>query len=86
MTLSTALGIASRTARMSDSTASNSLSTAKARLMTMSTSSAPVDTASAASAALMWEWCAPEGKPHTVATFTCAGTSTGRRDGETHTE
>lgn len=52
--------------------------------MTMSTSSAPWATESAASAALMALACCPEGKPHTVATLT--EVVTGGIDGETQTE
>ena len=51
----------------------------------MSISSAPLATASAASAALTAPACAPEGKPQTVARARPSGTLTGSRLGETHT-
>lgn len=53
--------------------------------MTMSISSAPWATDSAASAALTSAWCLPLGNPQTTATFSPSGTSTGRNDGERHT-
>ena len=71
MTLSTVgLGAALRTAAISACTASASPAMSNPRLMTMSTSSAPLRTASAASAALMSALCLPEGNPTTVHTFT----------------
>src|SRR5690606_13833848 len=60
-------------------------SRASARLMTMSTSSAPSATARAASAALISLWWAPDGNPHTVATTRPSAFSSGSCEGETHT-
>ncbi len=77
---------ARRTAAMSASTPAQSPATTSARSTTMSTSSAPSRTARAASAALTSLWCAPEGKPQTVATCTPAGTCTGSRLGDTQME
>ena len=58
------------------------------RSMTMSISSARSRTASCASCAFAPECTAPEGNPHTVATFTPFGTlarATAAIDGETQT-
>src|SRR5699024_9916542 len=78
------LPAASRTARTSAAAASRSPERTRPTLMTMSASSAPLETDSAASAALIAEECWPEGKPQTVATLTVV--STGSIDGERHTE
>src|SRR5699024_3617951 len=85
ITLSTTgLGAASRTARTSASAASSSPERIRPTLMTMSTSSAPLETDSAGAAALIAEEWVCEGKLQTVATLTVV--STGSIDGERHTE
>ena len=86
MTLSPAGPHASRTARTSASTSPHLPSLTRPRLTTMSTSWAPLATASAASAALTTAGWAPEGKPQTVTTRSPAGTVSGSWLGLTHTE
>lgn len=70
---------------MSAWTYAQSPALAAPRSMTMSTSSAPSATDRAASAALTSLWCVPDGNPHTVAIFRPLPSS-GRTEGETHTE
>lgn len=62
-------GTTARTAAISSRVDSRRPAFTRPRSITMSTSSAPAETDSAASAALMAAVCLPEGKPQTVASL-----------------
>ena len=82
ITLSTAPGMASRTARISAAVWAASPDLRRPMSMTMSTSSAPAATDPAASNALTSAVCLPEGKPQTVAILTSpVGQGSGSIDG-----
>ena len=83
MTFKTESGTAARTAMMSARTASKSPEIAAPTSITMSISSAPAATASAASCALISERCLPEGNPTTAAVLT-ASAPADIRDGTHH--
>ena len=87
MTLSTAgAGMASRTAAISAWVWAASPAFRAPMSMTMSTSSAPCRTDSAASNAFAAGVCLPEGNPATVATFTLGVNGSGSIEGDTQIE
>ena len=80
-------GAAARTAAISACVPSSRPALTRPRSITMSTSSAPRETDSAASNAFVAGVCLPEGKPQTVASLTWpSGASTGSIAGETQIE